>query len=118
MWHSWQWKIGPREAEEADGKGEPGTINQLTKTIRANFKSWSSVIRDKNGNILTRERGIGERLEERFEDVLNREPPITPARMESRLSHRIKHSYEEHTRAYRISLEIKRHSPAKIEYYY
>ena len=70
------------EAEEAARKGEQGTVYRITKKISGKFKSGSSVIRDKNGNILTKERGIQERWKEHFEEVLNREPPIRPARIE------------------------------------
>ena len=44
--------------------------------------------------------------------------PCLSSLLESRLALRMKYSYEVQTRAYRISWEMKRHRPAKMEYYY
>ena len=71
-----------REAEEAAGRGEQGTVYRITKRISAKFKGGSSVLRDKDGNILIKERDIQERWKEHFEEVLNREPPTRQARIE------------------------------------
>ena len=44
--------------------------------------------------------------------------PCLSSLLENRLTLRIKHSYEELARADRIGLRLKRHRPAKMEYYY
>ena len=55
---------------------------KITKKISAKYSSGSSVVRDKDGKILTKEKDIQERWEEHFKEVLNREPPARPVRIE------------------------------------
>ena len=40
----------------------------------AKYNRGSSVVRDKDGNILTKEKDVQKRWEEHFTEVLNREP--------------------------------------------
>ena len=52
--------------------------------ISAEFKEGNSVLRDKGGNILTKEKDIQKRWKKYFEKVLNRKPPNRPVKIEKR----------------------------------
>ena len=64
-----------REGVEAARKGEQGTLYRITRKNSVKFKCGSSVLRDKDGNIFTKEKDKQKRWNEHFEEVLNREPP-------------------------------------------
>ena len=63
------------EAEIAAQRGEQGTLFRITKKISGKFENNSGLIRDKDGNILTKDSDKQKRWKEHFEEVLNREPP-------------------------------------------
>ena len=52
------------EAEDAAARGEQGTLYKITKKISVKYNSGSSVVRDKDGNIPTKEKDIQKRWEE------------------------------------------------------
>ena len=45
-----------REAEEASRKGEQGKLYRITRKISVKYKGGSSVLRDKDGNNLAKEK--------------------------------------------------------------
>ena len=67
-----------REVEEAARNGELGKLYRITRKISAKNKGGSSVLGDKDGNILTKEKGKQKRWLEHFEELLNRKPPNRP----------------------------------------
>ena len=71
-----------QEAEHAAARGEQGTLYKITKKISAQYNSGSSVVRDNDCKILTKEKDIQERWVEHFKEVLNREPSARPVRIE------------------------------------
>lgn len=70
-----------QEAEDAARCGDQGTLYRVTKWLSAKYKGSSSGVKDKNSKVLTKEKGVKERWQEIFYEVLNREPPTRPARI-------------------------------------
>jgi hypothetical protein len=58
------------------------SLYRITKKISAKYKGKNTILKDKDGQVLTKEHQIQKRWEEHFSEVLNREPPSRPVRIE------------------------------------
>lgn len=73
----------PKQAEDAVEKREQGHLYQITKQICEKYKgNNSTLIKDKNGKLLTTEKEQDERWTEHFKEILNRPPPANGAIIE------------------------------------
>ena len=66
------------DAERAASNGQMKTVYEITRTLSNDMKSTPSVIKDKNGNILSSEEDCKKRWKEHFEEILNRPIPVNP----------------------------------------
>ena len=65
-------------AEEAARTGNIQELYKITKMMPGNFTNTSNVVKDQNGNILSKESDIMDRWAEHFRSVLNRGDPTLP----------------------------------------
>jgi len=64
-----------KEAQEAADKGDTRTVYKITKSLTGGFTNTSTIVKDKNGNTLTKEEDQLDRWAEHFQEVLNRGDP-------------------------------------------
>jgi len=90
-----------KQAQDAAEKREQGHLYQITKQICGKYKgnNNNTLIKDKNGKLLTTEKEQDERWTEHFKEILNRPPPANGAIIEE--------SAED--------LEININPPSKVE---
>ena len=65
-------------AEEAARTGNIQELYKITKMMSGKFTNTSNVVKDRNGNILSKESDIMNRWAEHFRSVLNRGDPTQP----------------------------------------
>jgi len=70
------------EAQHAAEKGDSRTVYKITKTLTGGFTNSSTIVKDKNGNALTKNEEQLERWAEHFEEILNRPDPEEEAAVE------------------------------------
>jgi hypothetical protein len=69
-----------KQAEEAAGQGDQGTVYRIIKTISGKYRgSTEAPVTDKQGRLLTSDAEIDTRWAEHFSEVLNRPPPTEEA---------------------------------------
>ena len=66
------------EAEKAANNGRMKTVYEITRTLSNEKRRTPSVIKDKEGKILSNEEDCKKRWKEHFEEVLNRPVPTNP----------------------------------------
>ena len=73
-----------KQAEDAAEKREQGHLYQITKQICGKYKgnNNNTLIKDKNGKLVTTEKEQDERWTEHFKEILNRPPPANGAVIE------------------------------------
>jgi len=63
------------EAQEAAGRGDTRTVYKMTKTLTGGFTSKTTVVKDKDGNVLMKAEDQLNRWAEHFKEILNRPNP-------------------------------------------
>ena len=70
------------EAQSAAERGDTRTVYKITKTLTGGFTSKTTVVKDKDGKVLTKEQDQLDRWEEHFRETLNRPDPDVEAAIE------------------------------------
>ena len=70
------------EAQTAADKGDTRTVYKITKTLTGGFTNKTTVVKDKNGQVLMREEDQLNRWAEHFKETLNRPDPEEEATIE------------------------------------
>ena len=63
------------EAQSAAERGDTRTVYMITKTLTGGFTSKTTVVKDKDGKVLTKEQDKLDRWAEHFRETLNRSDP-------------------------------------------
>ena len=71
-----------REAQTAAEKGDTRTVYKITKQLTGGFINKTTVVKDKNGNVLMKEEDQLERWAEHYKEILNRPDPEVDAEIE------------------------------------
>ena len=70
------------EAQSAAERGDTRTVYKITKTLTGGFTSKTTVVKDKDGKVLTKEQDQLDRWAEHFRKTLNRPDPDVEAAIE------------------------------------
>ena len=65
-----------KEAETACGKGDIKSLYNITRQLSGRPPITNSLVKDSNGNVISKNEEQLKRWKEHFQEVLNRPPPI------------------------------------------
>ena len=71
-----------REAQTAAEKGDTRTVYKITKQLTGGFTNRTTVVKDKDGNVLMKEEELLKRWAEHYTEILNRPDPEVEAVIE------------------------------------